>query len=50
VFGVAEDLDLLRRYRDAGASRVVFSVAPATADDLLPLLDRCAGLMRQTAA
>jgi probable F420-dependent oxidoreductase len=50
VFGVAEDLDLIRRYRDAGAARIVFSVAPAKADLLFPVLDRCAALMRRAAA
>jgi probable F420-dependent oxidoreductase len=50
VFGVAEDLDLIRRYRDAGTARVVFSVAPAEAGELLPVLDRCAELVRRAAA
>jgi probable F420-dependent oxidoreductase len=47
IFGVAEDLDLIGRYRDAGAARLVFSLPPAKADEVLPLLDRCAELMRQ---
>jgi probable F420-dependent oxidoreductase len=47
IFGVAEDLDLIGRYRDAGAARLVFSLPPARADEVLPLLDRCAELMRQ---
>ena len=50
VFGVAEDLDLIKRYRDAGAARLVFSLNPAKADEVLPALDRCAGLMRRTRA
>ncbi|MGH8649141.1 MAG: LLM class F420-dependent oxidoreductase [Burkholderiales bacterium] len=49
VFGVAEDLDLIQRYRDAGVARVVFSLAPAKADEVLPVLDRCATLMRRAA-
>jgi probable F420-dependent oxidoreductase len=50
IFGVAEDLDLIRRYRDAGAARLVWSVQPAKADALFPVLDRCAALMRQASA
>jgi probable F420-dependent oxidoreductase len=47
IFGVAEDLDLVRRYRDAGVARLVFNLAPAGADEVLPVLDRCADLMRR---
>jgi alkanesulfonate monooxygenase SsuD/methylene tetrahydromethanopterin reductase-like flavin-dependent oxidoreductase (luciferase family) len=47
VFGVAEDLDLIKRYRDAGVARLVFNLNPAKADEVLPALDRCAGLMRR---
>jgi alkanesulfonate monooxygenase SsuD/methylene tetrahydromethanopterin reductase-like flavin-dependent oxidoreductase (luciferase family) len=50
VFGVAEDLDLIKRYRDAGVTRLIFNVPPAKADEVLPLLDRCAELVRQTSA
>jgi alkanesulfonate monooxygenase SsuD/methylene tetrahydromethanopterin reductase-like flavin-dependent oxidoreductase (luciferase family) len=50
VFGVAEDLDLVKRYRDAGVARVVFNLAPAKADEVLTVLDRCAALMRQARA
>jgi alkanesulfonate monooxygenase SsuD/methylene tetrahydromethanopterin reductase-like flavin-dependent oxidoreductase (luciferase family) len=46
VFGVAEDADLIRRYRDAGVARLVFNLPPAKADEVLPVLDRCAALMR----
>jgi len=42
VFGVAEDADLLARYRDAGVARVVFNLQPAGPDEVLPALDRCA--------
>src|SRR5256712_13059746 len=47
IFGVAEDLDLVKRYRDAGVARVVFNLSPAKAAEVLPVLDRCAALMRQ---
>jgi probable F420-dependent oxidoreductase len=50
VFGVAEDADLIRRYRDAGVARLVFNLPPAKADEILPALDRCAQLMRQAGA
>jgi probable F420-dependent oxidoreductase len=47
VFGVAEDAELLARYRDAGVARVVFNLPTATRDEVLPVLDRCAALMRR---
>jgi probable F420-dependent oxidoreductase len=50
VFGVAEDDDLINRYHDAGVARLIFSLPPAKADEVLPVLDRCAALMRRTRA
>jgi hypothetical protein len=50
IFGVAEDADLVTRYRDAGVARVVFGLPPARADEVVPVLDRCAALMRQLGA
>jgi len=47
VFGVAEDLDLVKRYRDAGVARLLFNLPSAKADEVLPALDRAAALMRQ---
>jgi hypothetical protein len=47
VFGVAEDGDLIKRYRDAGAARLLFNLPAAKADEVLPVLDRCSALMRQ---
>jgi hypothetical protein len=46
VFGVAEDADLIKRYRDAGVARLIFNLPAAKADEVLPVLDRCAALMR----
>src|SRR5256886_4807091 len=46
VFGVTEDKELIKRYGDAGVARLVFNLNPAKADEVLPALDRCAGLMR----
>jgi len=50
IFGVPEDRDLVARYRDAGVARVVFSLPPAKTDEVLPVLDRYAALMRETGA
>jgi probable F420-dependent oxidoreductase len=47
IFGVAEDLDLIKRYRDRGVARLVFNLPPSNADEVLPILDRCARLMGQ---
>lgn len=46
VYGTAEDADLLKRYRDEGTERIIFEVDSAKADAVLPVLDRCAKLMR----
>jgi probable F420-dependent oxidoreductase len=45
--GAPEDPDLLKRYRDLGVVRVNFPMPPAKADEILPILDRLANLMRQ---
>jgi probable F420-dependent oxidoreductase len=49
LFGVAEDADLLKRYRDLGVVRVTTALPPAKEDVVLPILDRWAALIRQTA-
>ena len=46
IFGVAEDQELIKRYRDAGVARLVFNLPSAQSDEVLPLLDRCAQLMQ----
>jgi probable F420-dependent oxidoreductase len=46
VYQVPEDADLIRRYRDRGIERVVFELPSAKADEVLPILDRCARLMQ----
>jgi probable F420-dependent oxidoreductase len=46
VFGVAEDRELIERYREAGVARLVFNLPPSKAEEVLPLLDRCASLIR----
>ena len=34
------------RYRDAGVARLLFNLPAAKSDEVLPVLDRCAALMR----
>ena len=38
--------DMLKRYRDLGVARVNFPVPPAKSDEVFPILDRLAKLMR----
>jgi len=45
--GATEDLDLLRRNRDLGIARMNVRLPPAKADEILPVLDRWAKLIRQ---
>ena len=47
VFGVPENLDRLKHYRDRGVARVVVSLPSALAEEILPALDRWAELIRQ---
>jgi probable F420-dependent oxidoreductase len=49
VFGVAEEIDAIRRCRDAGVARVLFNLPAAKSDEVLPVLDRCAALIRSAA-
>ena len=43
--GVPEDPDRLRRHRDLGIARVVVSLNSASANEILPVLDRWAELI-----
>jgi probable F420-dependent oxidoreductase len=45
--GAPEDLDLLKRNRDLGIARMNVRLPPAKADEILPLLDRWAKLIRR---
>ena len=47
IWGAKEDLDLLKRDRDNGVSRVVVALDSAKADKILPVLDRWATLIHQ---
>jgi probable F420-dependent oxidoreductase len=48
VFGAGEDPGRLRQYRDRGVARVVVSLPSAQAEEILPVLDRWAELIRRT--
>ncbi len=48
--GAAEDLDLLKRNRDLGIDRMTVRLPPAKGDQILPLLDRWASLIRRLGA
>jgi probable F420-dependent oxidoreductase len=50
LFGGTEDLDLLRRYREMGVTRVVTTLPPEPADKTLPALDRWAELIHRANA
>jgi probable F420-dependent oxidoreductase len=46
LFGGPRDADSLKRYRDAGVTRVVLIVPPKGRDEVLPMLDEGAKLMK----
>ena len=46
VFGARPDAALLDRYREAGVARAVFRLPPEGREQILPLLDRYATLIR----
>jgi probable F420-dependent oxidoreductase len=48
IFGAHENLDRLKRYRDQGIARIVVALPSAPAAEILPVLDRWAGLIPQT--
>ena len=45
--GAPEDLDLLKRNRDLGVTRMNVRLPPAKTDEILPILDRWAKLIPQ---
>ena len=49
IFGAPADLDRLRRYRDLGIARAIVALPSASSDEILPVLDRWAELIRNTA-
>jgi probable F420-dependent oxidoreductase len=50
IFGAKEDVDMLKRDRDAGVVRVVVALDSANADVILPELDRWADIIQRLAA
>lgn len=48
VYGIKADADVCRRYRDAGIHAVVLALKAAKADEILPVLDQYAEVMRKT--
>ena len=46
-FGLAEDVDRLKRLKDAGVTRVVPMFPPEKSDKVLPIIDRWTKLMQQ---
>jgi probable F420-dependent oxidoreductase len=49
LFGVAPDVEALKRARDAGVARAVFGVPVEAKDKVLPVLDKAAMAMRAAA-
>jgi probable F420-dependent oxidoreductase len=47
IGGAPEDLDQLKRFRDFGVARAVVTLPAEGADQILPILDRWAGFIRQ---
>jgi probable F420-dependent oxidoreductase len=47
IGGAPDDLDKLKRFRDLGAVRANVSLMSDTRDDILPILDKWAGYIRQ---
>jgi hypothetical protein len=47
LFGSTIDRRLVDEYQAVGVSRCVFRLPPAPADEVLPVLDRAAELIRQ---
>jgi probable F420-dependent oxidoreductase len=47
VFGAPRDVDMLKRYRDAGVDRAVLMLPSKSRDEVLPMLDRSAELMKE---
>jgi probable F420-dependent oxidoreductase len=46
VFGARREADTLKRYRDAGVTRAIFMLPSKGRDEVLPMVDQCAALMK----
>ncbi|HEV2954869.1 MAG TPA: LLM class F420-dependent oxidoreductase [Xanthobacteraceae bacterium] len=47
LFAAPRDADTLKRYRDAGVTRAIWMFPSKGREEVLPMLDQCAALMRQ---
>ncbi|MBS0562571.1 MAG: LLM class flavin-dependent oxidoreductase, partial [Proteobacteria bacterium] len=47
IFHAPEDLDTLKRYRDLGVARALVGLPSASSDEILPIIDRWAEMMRK---
>jgi probable F420-dependent oxidoreductase len=47
LFAAPREADTLKRYRDAGVTRAIWMVPSKGRDEVLPMLDECAALIRQ---
>jgi probable F420-dependent oxidoreductase len=47
LFAAPREIDTLKRYRDAGVTRAIWMFPSKGRDEVLPMVDQCAALMRQ---
>jgi len=47
IFHAPENLDTLKRYRDLGVARALVGLPSAASDEIIPIIDRWAELMRK---
>jgi len=47
IGGAPDELDKLKKFRDLGAERINVSLMSESRDEILPILDRWAGHIRQ---
>ena len=46
IFGAPRELEILKRFRDAGIDRVVLGLPSKSRDEVLPILDKSVELVR----
>jgi hypothetical protein len=47
LFGVPREADTLKRYRDGGVTRAILMFPPKSRDEILPMLDQGAALIKE---
>jgi probable F420-dependent oxidoreductase len=47
LFAAPREVDALKKYRDAGVTRAIWMLPSKGREEVLPMLDQCAALMRQ---